>query len=285
MTEPLDQVQLEWEELSLSPLINYPKLTLRLVDMSPNCSSHSKRSDDPNALTSALWEGTNEFSCLKGRIQLSRRLSYYAIRFYGPSFLIVITSFMGFWMPVLAWPARIAIIITPLLTLVTQQSQISSEVQIHYVCALHIWMVVCQGFVFGCLVEYALAIGYSHRIADRKERNKSTSNLSLNSAAAAIPGKHQRRVTFFLMDASEEELRHSWSPSGLYDHKKKRCCARGMKLFNCISAKLFGPVDWSANPLDRNMIDYFSRLLFPVLWVVFVISYWFTFVLPWIVAH
>ncbi|RWS09755.1 Glycine receptor subunit alphaZ1-like protein [Dinothrombium tinctorium] len=110
-----------------------------------------------------------DFSCLRGRIQFFRRLSYYVIRIYAPSFLLVITAFCGFWVPVLGYPARIALIVTPLLTLVTQQTQINNEINVHYVVALHIWMMFCTFFVFMCLIEYALAIVYCHHIEEKKE--------------------------------------------------------------------------------------------------------------------
>lgn len=50
---------------------------------------------------------TGNFSCLRAGIRLFRRLSYYAIRIYAPSLLVTITSFVGFWIPVAAWPARV----------------------------------------------------------------------------------------------------------------------------------------------------------------------------------
>src|SRR5688500_5625397 len=47
------------------------------------------------------------FSGLKANIKLVRRVSYYVIRIYAPTFLTTIASFVGFWVPVLAWPGRV----------------------------------------------------------------------------------------------------------------------------------------------------------------------------------
>lgn len=51
---------------------------------------------------------TGNFSCLRAGIRLFRRLSYYVLRIYAPSLLVTITSFVGFWIPVIAWPARVS---------------------------------------------------------------------------------------------------------------------------------------------------------------------------------
>lgn len=63
------------------------------------------------------------------------------------------------------------IIVTPLLTLVTQSAQINSEINVSYVVALHIWMMSCIFFVFMALVEYIGAIIYVHSLEDKKEVN------------------------------------------------------------------------------------------------------------------
>lgn len=52
-----------------------------------------------------------DFACLSVQLRLFRRFSYYAIRIYGPSILLVLTSFVGFWIPVVGYPARVRSII------------------------------------------------------------------------------------------------------------------------------------------------------------------------------
>jgi len=49
-----------------------------------------------------------ENSCLSGTLKLVRRLSYYIIRYYLLTFLTVAISFVGFWVPINAWPARVS---------------------------------------------------------------------------------------------------------------------------------------------------------------------------------
>lgn len=55
------------------------------------------------------WENPiPENSCLSGTLKLVRRLSYYIIRYYLLTFLTVAISFVGFWVPINAWPARVS---------------------------------------------------------------------------------------------------------------------------------------------------------------------------------
>lgn len=61
-----------------------------------------------------------------------------------------------------------ALIVTPLLSLITQQTQINAEINVSYVVALHIWMMFSIFFVFMSLIEYALCIVYCHVVDEKK---------------------------------------------------------------------------------------------------------------------
>lgn len=50
----------------------------------------------------------SEYSCLRASFTLRRQLGYYFIRVYGPSILIVMMTFAGFWMPIQWLPARVS---------------------------------------------------------------------------------------------------------------------------------------------------------------------------------
>ena len=49
-----------------------------------------------------------EYSCLRASFAMRRRLGYYVINIYGPSILIVVITFIGFWMPIQGLPARVS---------------------------------------------------------------------------------------------------------------------------------------------------------------------------------
>ncbi|XP_022252815.1 glycine receptor subunit alphaZ1-like [Limulus polyphemus] len=98
--------------------------------------------------------GFGNFTRLTGIIHLKRRTGYFVIHTYIPSFLVVIMSMISFWLPPESAPARVALSVTSLLTLVTQQAK-SSIPSISYVMAIDVWMLGCIAFVFATLVEYA----------------------------------------------------------------------------------------------------------------------------------
>ncbi|GIX75558.1 glycine receptor subunit alpha-2 [Caerostris extrusa] len=98
-----------------------------------------------------------EFSFVSGQIHLSRRLGYFLINKYIPCVLIICMSFITFWIPAEAYPARVTLSVTSLLTIVTQQYQ-SAMPSVSYVVALNVWMLSCIGFVFCSLLEYAFVI-------------------------------------------------------------------------------------------------------------------------------
>ena len=75
---------------------------------------------------------------------------------------------------------------TPLLTLVTQNVNMNSEINVSYVVALHWWMTLCIFFVFMSLIEFAVAISWAFRTNDRKALRATQVCLSLISILLTI---------------------------------------------------------------------------------------------------
>ena len=75
---------------------------------------------------------------------------------YIPSMLIVILSWVSFWINVDASPARVSIGLLTVLTSTTQSSQSTATLpRVSYIKAIDVWMSVCLLFVFTALLEYA----------------------------------------------------------------------------------------------------------------------------------
>ncbi|XP_033890661.1 glycine receptor subunit alpha-3-like [Acipenser ruthenus] len=99
---------------------------------------------------------TGKFTCIEVRFHLERQMGYYLIQMYIPSLLIVILSWVSFWINMDAAPARVALGITTVLTMTTQSSGSRTSLpKVSYVKAIDIWMAVCLLFVFSALLEYA----------------------------------------------------------------------------------------------------------------------------------
>ncbi|XP_020668700.1 glycine receptor subunit alpha-1 isoform X2 [Pogona vitticeps] len=99
---------------------------------------------------------TGMFTCIEARFHLERQMGYYLIQMYIPSLLIVILSWISFWINMDAAPARVGLGITTVLTMTTQSSGSRASLpKVSYVKAIDIWMAVCLLFVFSALLEYA----------------------------------------------------------------------------------------------------------------------------------
>ena len=97
------------------------------------------------------------FPCLEISFFLRRDIGYFFIQHYIPSLLVVILSWVSFWLNVDASPARVSIGLLTVLTTTTQSTFINASLpRVSYVKAIDVWMSMCLVFVFAALLEYAL---------------------------------------------------------------------------------------------------------------------------------
>ncbi|KAI2656745.1 Glycine receptor subunit alphaZ1 [Labeo rohita] len=118
---------------------------------------------------------TGKFTCIEARFHLERQMGYYLIQMYIPSLLIVILSWVSFWINMDAAPARVGLGITTVLTMTTQSSGSRASLpKVSYVKAIDIWMAVCLLFVFSALLEYAAVnfIARQHKELLRFQRRR-----------------------------------------------------------------------------------------------------------------
>nr|CAD7261335.1 unnamed protein product [Timema shepardi] len=100
---------------------------------------------------------TGNFTCLEVVFVLKRRLGYYLFHTYIPTCLIVIMSWVSFWIKPEAAPARVTLGVTSLLTLSTQHAKSQAALPpVSYLKAVDAFMSVCTVFVFMALMEYCL---------------------------------------------------------------------------------------------------------------------------------
>lgn len=114
---------------------------------------------------------TGNYSRLVAEIHFSRRMGYYLIQIYIPSSLIVVISWVSFWLHRNASPARVQLGVTTVLTMTTLMSSTNAALpKISYVKSIDIFLGTCFIMVFAALLEYA-TVGYlGKRIAMRKSK-------------------------------------------------------------------------------------------------------------------
>ena len=97
---------------------------------------------------------------------------------YIPSSLIVIMSWVSFWLNRGAAPARVGLGVTTVLTMTTLINSVNAALpKISYMKSIDIYLFVCFFMVFGAMVEYA-CVGYTDkRIQLRKNRFEAMKKL------------------------------------------------------------------------------------------------------------
>ena len=84
---------------------------------------------------------------------------------YIPSSLIVVMSWVSFYLDRASAPARTGLGVTTVLTMVTLMGSVNSSLpKISYMKALDIYLAVCFFMVFGALLEYATVSYVGKRI-------------------------------------------------------------------------------------------------------------------------
>lgn len=177
-------------------------------------------------------------NCALATVRLVRSCNYYIMRYYCPTFLMVVMGMASFWMPTNAWPARIILTASVLLTLITTSLQGYNESPSNDVTSMVWWLWVCQFFIYMSMVEYAFALSWQYQMQEKK----------LALAAKKEPPKG-----------------HFFGNNGCYK-------AIGVKMRKFIGF-FFGPIDHHRDPINRNLVDYFARLFYPFMLFVFVIVY------------
>ncbi|KJH52988.1 Cation transporter family protein [Dictyocaulus viviparus] len=110
-----------------------------------------------------------EYSCARVKLLLRREYSYYLIQLYIPCIMLVVVSWVSFWLDKDAVPARVSLGVTTLLTMTTQASGINSKLPpVSYIKAVDVWIGVCLAFIFGALLEYAVVNYYGRKEFLRK---------------------------------------------------------------------------------------------------------------------
>lgn len=111
------------------------------------------------------------FPCLEIRFVLSRDIGYFVIQLYIPSILVVILSWVSFWIGIEGSPARVSLGLLTVLTTTTMSAAARSSLpRVSYIKAVDIWMVICLLFVFASLIEYAIVNVLARRNSPTSER-------------------------------------------------------------------------------------------------------------------
>lgn len=133
-------------------------------------------------------------------IHFVRSMGYYLIQIYIPASLIVMISWVSFWLHRNATPARVALGVTTVLTMTTLMSSTNAALpKISYIKSIDVFLGTCFVMVFAALLEYA-SVGYiGKRIAMKRKRLQNLHDIQQHhqkvcvaaAASAAAAAAHE----------------------------------------------------------------------------------------------
>ncbi|KGL96671.1 Glycine receptor subunit alpha-4, partial [Charadrius vociferus] len=206
-----------------------------------------------------------KFTCIEVKFHLERQMGYYLIQMYIPSLLIVILSWVSFWINMDAAPARVGLGITTVLTMTTQSAGSRASLpKVSYVKAIDIWMAVCLVFVFAALLEYA-AVNFVSR------QHKEFMRLRRRQRRQRMVSPSHHRCHDICPSSATEGTPRGYRAS--FSAATKAGLSAGLP--PPASVLLREGESLHRRYIDRaKRIDTISRAVFPFTFLVFNIFYW-----------
>ncbi|XP_023317680.1 glutamate-gated chloride channel isoform X3 [Trichogramma pretiosum] len=214
---------------------------------------------------------TGEYSCLKVDLLFKREFSYYLIQIYIPCCMLVIVSWVSFWLDQSAVPARVSLGVTTLLTMATQTSGINASLPpVSYTKAIDVWTGVCLTFVFGALLEFAL-VNYASR-SDIHRENMKKKYAEMEHSTSVDPNAEPYDPDAAANFAMKPLVRAADSDNVMSMEKMRQCeIHQAPPKKNCCRSWL------SKFPTRSKRIDVIARIIFPLVFALFNLAYWSTY--------
>ncbi|KAI4882502.1 hypothetical protein NFI96_018898, partial [Prochilodus magdalenae] len=223
-----------------------------------------------------ISSSTGEYVVMTTYFHLKRKIGYFVIQTYLPCIMTVILSQVSFWLNRESVPARTVFGVTTVLTMTTLSiSARNSLPKVAYATAMDWFMAVCYAFVFSALIEFATVNyftkrswawdgqkeGQDMRTRDSAAFSKKTNN-TFNIVGTTYPmsvGKDPGLTTIAKSATTETPAQH-----------------QTVRLSRMDGEYIMEGTKKSYNRVSK--VDKISRIIFPVLFFIFNLAYWATYV-------
>nr|BBC15197.1 Ci-GABAAR-pi subunit [Ciona intestinalis] len=242
------------------------------------------------------------YSQLILEFRLKRNMLFFLMQTYLPSVLLVILSWVSFWINMNSVPARVGLGATTVLSMTTLMIGVynSGPKSTSYIKAIDFYVCVCYGFIFAALMEYAGAHFTVRRYATKANKlldgkHNDCKNKPKNGGHVEIDIEEEAVFSYPVND--QRECEPKWQTSS--NTNKLRAVSYSEE--DAISKRGFSDFEHSTfstrkrNPGAKNVkngcvvtkiktlrhrvtrlerIDEYSRIIFPVAFVGFNAVYW-----------
>ncbi|XP_028451913.1 gamma-aminobutyric acid receptor subunit rho-3a [Perca flavescens] len=227
----------------------------------------------------AFYSSTGSYNRLYINFILRRHIFFFMLQTYFPTMLMVMLSWVSFWIDRRAVPARVSLGITTVLTMSTIITGVSASMpQVSYVKAVDIYLWASFLFVFLSVIEYA-AVNYFTTVEEMKKLKRAKIPNSYNATQAmAFDGCfHDNDIDL----TSFPEV--SSTPNTERNTQSRNSTVSGLSRNSTVSGPTEGtrlrrkyPLKLSLSFIMSNsyMIDSYSRVIFPMAYLLFNIIYW-----------
>ncbi|XP_066053092.1 LOW QUALITY PROTEIN: gamma-aminobutyric acid receptor subunit pi [Chamaea fasciata] len=225
-----------------------------------------------HTLISKSQQETGSYPRLILQFELRRNVLYFILETYVPSTLLVMLSWVSFWITLDSVPARTCIGVTTVLSMTTLMigSRSSLSKTNCFIKAIDVYLGICFSFVFGALVEYAVAHYSSSQKSAAKVPDKGAPNeLSEEMEEVNITNilnnsitSYKQKISFTSIEISSDNV--NCSDLTMKSHEKSKCVLRN-KMHRIIGYFTI------QNP---GNVDHYSKLLFPLFFMVVNVFYW-----------
>ncbi|XP_049324573.1 gamma-aminobutyric acid receptor subunit rho-3a isoform X2 [Astyanax mexicanus] len=214
-------------------------------------------------------------SCWYNRLYINfilrRHIFFFMLQTYFPTMLMVMLSWVSFWIDRRAVPARVSLGITTVLTMSTIITGVSASMpQVSYVKAVDIYLWASFLFVFLSVIEYA-AVNYFTTVEEMKKLKRGKLPVSYDATQAmAYDGcfhDNEMDLSPFPELPTTPSTEQAAPPQNSSTEPPP---TEGTRLWRKRSVR------HNINFIMSNsyMIDSYSRIIFPVAYLLFNIIYW-----------
>ncbi|XP_058459368.1 glycine receptor subunit alpha-2 isoform X1 [Malaya genurostris] len=223
-------------------------------------------------------EKYGNFSRLAVYFRFERQIGHHLIQTFAPSTLVVMLSWFSFWLGLDAIPGRVTLLVTCMLTLVTMFTGMRADIPpVAYVKALDLWMAGCMMFVFSALAEFVvvkvLDVQYQYQVnkvpkvlpmrISAMEKGQCATVANWEGGAVSV---RPRKPTQTPTTPGQVSLQGNGGPQPPMAKQPTRR--------QSILSVAWTDTDTGIEKIMWREIDKMSRVVFPGLFLVFVVLYW-----------